>query len=380
LDHLQWAVRTAETFMSGTETNGYHRELSKRWAYVPGMMLLAFSRLSEESGEDRYFDYVKKHMDLFVQPAGSVRTYSVEEYNLDQVNQGKVLFPLIKRTGELRYEKAAHLLAAQLKGHPRTNEGGFWHKKIYPYQMWLDGLYMSSPFLAEYAKTFGQPELFDEVARQILLVEKNTRDPKTGLLFHGWDESKEQRWCDPETGKSRFFWSRAMGWYSMAIVDTLEHFPVDHPKRGTICGIFERMVEALSLVQDESGIWHQVLDRGGQQGNYLEASGSAMFTFSIAKGVRLGYLSNKFKPVAAKGFQGMLERLVTSDGERVHLHQICHGAGLGGSPYRGESYEYYVGEKIVSDAMMGLAPFMFAAMEVHKPPLGPEETSCFHSL
>ncbi|WP_028608995.1 glycoside hydrolase family 88/105 protein [Paenibacillus harenae] len=367
MDQLQWAVKTAETFMAGTEADGYHLEFSKRWAYVPGMMLLALNRLSEESGEDNYFIYIKKHMDLFVQQNGSVRTYSLEEYNLDQVNQGKVLFSLIKRTGELRYEKAAHLLASQLKGHPRTNEGGFWHKKIYPFQMWLDGLYMSSPFLAEYAKTFDKPELFDEVARQILLVEKNTRDPKSGLLFHGWDESKEQRWCDPETGKSRHFWSRAMGWYAMAIVDSLEHFPADHPKRGTICGIFERMAEALSLVQDgESGLWYQVLDRGGDQGNYLEASGTAMFTFSMAKGVRLGYLSNKFKPVAAKGFQGMLDQLVTSDGKRVHLHQICDGAGLGGSPYRGESYEYYIGEKVVSDAMMGLAPFMFAAMEVHK--------------
>ncbi|CAG7619109.1 glycoside hydrolase family 105 protein [Paenibacillus allorhizosphaerae] len=360
-----WAVQTAESIMSASDPQGYHPELAKRWAYVPGMTLLAFARLWRQTGERKYYDYVKKHMDLFLQPDGSIRGYTIEEYNLDQVNQGKVLFPLLHATGEPRFEKAAHLLAAQLKGQPRTSEGGFWHKKVYPFQMWLDGLYMSSPFLAEYAKTFGRPELFDEVATQILLVERNTRDPKTGLLYHGWDESGEQRWCDPQTGRSPHFWSRAMGWYTMAVVDALEHFPVDHPKRGTICGIFERMAGALEEVQDpETGLWHQVLDCGGREGNYLEASGSSMFVYAIAKGVRLGYLSRKFKSVAGKGFRGLLERLVETNDSGLHLHRICNGAGLGGKPYRDGSYTYYVNEAIVSDVFMGLAPFMLASMEM----------------
>lgn len=365
--HLDWAVHTANTFMSEADAEGYHPELAKRWAYVPGMMLLAFGRLAEQTSDERYYEFMKRHMDLFVQPDGMVRSYAVEEYNLDQVNQGKVLFPLLRRTGEIRYEQAAHLLAAQLKGHPRTSEGGFWHKKIYPFQMWLDGLYMSSPFLAEYAKTFGRAELFDDVANQLLLVEKHTRDPKTGLLHHGWDESREQAWCDRATGQSYHFWSRGMGWYAMAVVDALEHFPVDHPKRGTIIGIFERMAEALAKVQDlDTGLWHQVLDMGHREGNYVEASGTGMFAYALAKGVNLGYLSGKFKAVALKGFQGMIDHFVETDPAGVHLHGICHGAGLGGTPYRDGSFKYYVEEKIVSDAMMGLAPFLLASMESEK--------------
>lgn len=367
MEELMWAVNTAETFISGSDSDGYHPELVKRWAYVPGMMLLSLVRVGEQTGDQKYFNYMKKHMDLYVEPNGSIRTYVLEEYNLDQINQGKVLFPLIRQTGEPRYEKAAKLLAAQLKGHPRTSEGGFWHKKIYPFQMWLDGLYMSSPFLAEYAKTFEQPEWYDEAARQILLVEQHTRDPKTGLLYHGWDESREQHWCNPETGKSLHFWSRAMGWYAMAIVDALEHFPVDHHKRGTIVGIFERMAGALAQVQDsDSGLWYQVLDMGEREGNYLEASGTGMFTYAIAKGVRLGYLSPKFKPVAFKGYRGMLERLVETDETGVHLNQICHGAGLGGTPYRDGSYPYYVSEKVVRDAMMGVAPFILSSVEMNR--------------
>ncbi|WJH37423.1 glycoside hydrolase family 88 protein [Paenibacillus sp. CC-CFT747] len=330
-------------------------------------MLLALHRIGEMTGEENYHDYVKKHMDLFVEPDGAIRTYELEEYNLDQINQGKVLFPLFQRTGEERYAKAAHLLAAQLKGHPRTTEGGYWHKKIYPFQMWLDGLYMSSPFLAEYAKTFDQENLFDEVAHQILTVERRTRDPRTGLLYHGWDESKEQEWCDPATGKSLHFWSRAMGWYAMAIVDALEHFPRDHANRGTIAGVFERMMGALEKVQDaDSGLWYQVLDKGNRTGNYLEASGTCMFIYALAKGVRLGYLSRYYRKLAFKGYEGLLKHLVEKDEAGVHLHKICRGAGLGNRPYRDGSYSYYINEEMASDQFMGQAPFILASMEMEK--------------
>jgi unsaturated rhamnogalacturonyl hydrolase len=233
--------------------------------------------------------------------------------------------------------------------------------------MWLDGLYMSSPFLSEYAKTFNKPELFDEVAHQILTMEQNARDRKTGLLYHGWDECKEQEWCDPATGRSRHFWSRAMGWYVMALVDSLEHFPRTHVKRGTIAGIFERIAGALEKVQDmDSGLWYQILDQGNREGNYLEATGSCMFVYSIAKGVRLGYLSRYYRKLAIKGYEGLLKHLVTHDESGVHLHKICYGAGLGNRPYRDGSYTYYVNGKIVSDALIGLAPFIMASVEMVK--------------
>jgi unsaturated rhamnogalacturonyl hydrolase len=361
---IHYSLEMAERIISERNESGLHPEISRRWAYVPGMTLLALLRAWNQTGEEKYYSFVKTHMDLFVRDDGSIQGYVLEDYNLDQVNQGKVLFPLLQRTGEKRYEQALHLLATQLLSQPRTTDGGFWHKKIYPFQMWLDGLYMSSPFLAEYAAVFQRPELLDEVAHQILLVEKCTRDRNTGLLYHAWDDSKEQRWCDPVTGKSRHFWSRAMGWYSMAVVDALDHFPVDHPKRGTIIGIFERMAEALVRVQDgETGLWYQVLDLGVREGNYVEASGSSMFVYAMAKGVRRGYLSKKFSEVAAKGYQGLLS-LTDRDDQGLHLNQICGGAGLGGHPYRDGTYEYYINEKVVRDALMGAAPFMLAGLEV----------------
>ncbi|MDR6884997.1 glycoside hydrolase family 88 protein [Bacillus sp. 3255] len=362
-----WSVKTAQTIMGNTNERGYHPEIEQRWMYVNGMTLKALLNVGDLTGDEAYVEYVRKHMDLFVQEDGSIRTYTLEDYNLDQINQGKALFALWRRTSEPKYAGAAARLIRQIKGHPRTSEGGFWHKKIYPYQMWLDGLYMATPFIAEYAKTFDAPELFDEAARQLLLVEKHTRDVTTGLLHHGWDESREQRWCDTDTGKSRHFWCRGMGWYAMALVDALEHFPEEHPQRGTIIGIFERMMGALARVQDpNTGLWYQVLDRGADGANYLEASGSSMFVYAAAKGARLKYLSGSFQTVAHKGYQGLLNELVTETPTSVHVQGICHGAGLGGNPYRDGSYEYYLEEAVVRDVLMGMAPFLLASVEMER--------------
>ncbi|BFT69489.1 glycoside hydrolase family 105 protein [Paenibacillus sp. P36] len=375
MSNQEWLLPMVETIMSESDSKGYHPEIKDQWAYVPGMMLLSLLRVWEITQDSKYYDYVKKHLELFIESDGSIRTYDLDEYNLDQINEGKVLLPLFKKTGEERYAKSAQLLVDQLKSHPRTTDGGFWHKKIYPFQMWLDGLYMSSPFLAEYANTFNKPELFDEVAHQLLTVEQRTRDPKTGLLYHGWDESKAEEWCNPATGTSFHFWSRAMGWYAMAIVDSLEHFPRNHVKRGTIAGIFLRMVAALEKVQDsESGLWYQVLDQEKREGNYLEASGSCMFVYAIAKGVRLGYLPRYYRKLAVKGFEGLLEHLVTQDAAGVHLHQICKGAGLGNRPYRDGSYTYYINETVVSDQFIGQAPFILAGVEMERLKSVPEGT------
>jgi len=337
----------------------------ERWAYVPGMLLMAMARAGVQLDQPEYVSFMERHMDTFIGEDGSIRTYRLEEYNLDQINEGKNLFLLYQKTGEERYAEAAHLLAAQLIGHPRTSEGGFWHKKVYPFQMWLDGLYMASPFLAEYGKVFQRPELIDEAAHQLLLVERRTRDPRTGLLYHGWDESKEQEWADSSTGLSSHFWSRAMGWYAMAVADCLEHFPLTHPQRGTIIGIFQRMCGALLEVQDkETGLWYQVLDQAGRKGNYLEASGSCMFVYAMAMGLRLGYLESSFIEAMLQGYEGILTHLTEEDEQGVHLHQICHGAGL--SKDRNGSYDYYISEDVLSDVPMGVAPLLLASLEVQR--------------
>lgn len=342
--------------------------LSRRWHYEPGVALLALKQLWQETGEQEIYDFIKRNIDQFVGPDGSIRTYRLEEYNLDQINEGKLLFFLHGATGDERYKTAAFLLREQLRTHPRTRVGGFWHKRIYPYQMWLDGIYMASPFYAEFASRFDEPEGFDDVSHQIITIAEHTRDPETGLLYHAWDESKSQRWADPETGCSPHFWGRAMGWYAMAIPDVLDHLPEDHPQRHRLVSIFRATIDALVAVQDPaSGVWYQVLDQGDRPGNYLESSASCMFVYAIAKGVRMGYLGKEYLAATRKAYEGILTEFATVD-ERglVNLNGICAVAGLGGKPYRDGSYEYYVGEKVIANEYKGVGPFVMASIEMEE--------------
>jgi unsaturated rhamnogalacturonyl hydrolase len=352
-----WSVCMADSVM--------RRNVPFRWHYENGVMHKAIEQVWLKTGDSKYYDYIKRDIDQLVSAEGNIKTYSIQEYNLDQINPGRTFFPLYSATGDERYRKAAYLLREQLRGQPRTSEGGFWHKKIYPYQMWLDGIYMALPFYAEFGKIFGEPAAFDDVAFQIIVIEKHTRDPKTGLLYHAWNESKQQRWADPETGCSPHVWGRAMGWYAMAIVDVLDHFPQNHPKRNDVLAIFERLITALESVQDKStGLWYQVLDQGNRAGNYLEASGSCMFVYSIAKAVRLGYLAKTYLDMARKGYLGILDHLIRVDDQGlVNLEQICGVAGLGGNPYRDGSYEYYVSEKTVTNDYKGVGSFILASLE-----------------
>jgi unsaturated rhamnogalacturonyl hydrolase len=360
MDQQKWSIRMADSVMKR------HPLLAKRWAYEWGVLLKSVERVWLNTQDRRYFDYIKRNVDEFVTPEGGIRTYRAEEYNLDQINAGKLLFHLYDESGDERYKQAAFLLREQLRTQPRTSEGGFWHKRIYPHQMWLDGIYMAGPFYAEFSKRFGETEGFDDVVHQIILVESHTRDPKTGLLYHGWDESRDQRWADPETGCSPNFWGRAIGWYAMAIPDVLDHVPEDHPKREKIIAIFSDMIAAVSAVQDPStGVWYQVLDQGGREGNYLEASASCMFVYAMVKGVRKGYIGREYLEVAERGYAGILEHFVQVDDQgMVNLDQVCSVAGLGGKPYRDGSFEYYISEKAVTNDYKGVGPFILASVEI----------------
>ena len=355
---LPWSVRMADSVMC--------RNVPSKWHYEHGLVLHAIAQVRLRTGNAKYYDYIKNTLDPFIDAAGNIATYSIAEYNLDQINAGRVLFTLYRATGHERHKQAIYLFCEQLRSHPRTSDGGFWHKKIYPHQMWLDGIYMASPFYAEFGKTFDEPAAFDDVAHQIILIEKHTRDPKTGLLYHGWDESKQQRWANPETGCSPHFWGRAMGWYAMAIVDVLDYLPEDHPQRATILAIFDRMIEAVTQVQDQvTGLWYQVLDQGNRAGNYLEASASCMFVYAIAKGVRKGYLAAENLEIARKGYRGIHGNLIEIDNQGlVNLSRICGVGGLGGNPYRDGSYEYYIGERIVTNDYKGVGPFILASLEM----------------
>ena len=336
------------------------------WNYEQAVILKGIEKVWKHTGNGQYFSYIQKSTDFFVDNNGTIRTYKPEEYSVDNIPFGRTALMLYNVTEKEKYKKAADQIREQLKNQPRTKEGGFWHKKRYPSQMWLDGLYMGEPFYAKYAKTFNEPSAFDDIANQFIWMEQHARDTKTGLLYHGWDESKEQKWADKTTGCSANFWGRGMGWYGMGLVDVLESFPVNHPKRKELINILNRYAEALVKVQDTStGLWWQVLDKGNEKGNYLEASASSMFVYTLAKGVRLGYIDNKYLVAARKAYAGIIKNFIFTDTEGfTHLNHICQVAGLGGNPYRDGSYDYYISEPIVTDDPKGLGACVMAAVEM----------------
>ena len=355
-----WFMRMADSMLQR------HVAAAAEWHYEHGLLIQAIDQVGRATGEARFRDHAKATIDLFVEPSGGIRTYRLEDYNLDQINPGKQLFALYRDTGDERYKLAAALLRQQLARQPQTNSGGFWHKQIYPHQMWLDGIYMAAPFYAAFARTFDEPSAFDDIAQQITLIERQARDPHTGLLYHAWDESRQQRWADPQTGCSPHFWGRAMGWYAMALVDVLDQFPAEHPRHPEIVAILGRLAAAAAQVQDAaSGLWYQVLDQGQRAGNYHEASASCMFVYALAKGVRQGYLPASYLAVAQQGYDGIVRDLITVDAQGlVTLERVCAVAGLGGNPYRDGSFAYYVGERVAANDYKGVGPFILASLEI----------------
>ena len=339
---------------------------SERWSYEQGVLLKGIENVWLNTADGKYFSFIQRSIDRFVTDDGNIKTFKLEDYNLDNVNEGKLLLTLYRITEKEKYKKAADHLREQLKGQPRTHEGGFWHKKIYPYQMWLDGLYMGEPFYAEYAMLFHDTAAFDDIAKQFIWMEAHSRDPKTGLLYHGWDESKQQRWANPQTGLSPQFWGRAIGWYAMALVDTLDYFPEDHPQRAELIAILKRLAPVIQKYQDpKSGTWFLILDKPGEKGNYLEASAACMFVYALAKGVRMGYLPDSYLAVAQKAYQGILKEFIETDRSgQTNLNGTVGGAGLGGNPYRDGSYQYYTSERVVQNDPKGVGAFLMASAEI----------------
>jgi unsaturated rhamnogalacturonyl hydrolase len=338
------------------------------WDYTAGVVLLGVHRLAQVTGEQKYAGYVRRNMDAVINADGSIRTYELDEFNLDQIAQGRLLFPLYAQTKQQRYRKAIELLREQLRKQPRTSEGGFWHKKVYPNQMWLDGLYMAGPFLAEYGKTFGDTTAFNDVAHQILLVARHTRDARTGLYYHGWDESRTQIWADSLTGLSPNFWGRALGWYAMALVDVLDYLPAAHKDRTAIIRVLRDVAQSVSNVQDPvTGLWYQVLDQPNRAGNYHETSASAMFVYALAKGARNGWIDPGYMSVARRGFDGLVRSKVSADpAGLMSLNGIVQVSGLGGKQQRNGSFAYYISEPVVANDYKGVGPFIMASLELER--------------
>lgn len=337
-----------------------------KWTYDQGCILEGIANLWYKTGDPRYFNYIKKSMDHFVQADGVIRTYKPDEFNIDHVKNGRSLILLYKVTGQEKYLKATQSIREQLNKHPRTKEGGFWHKQVYPWQVWLDGLYMGQPFYAEYSDLARDTAGFTDVANQFIWTEKHTRDPKTGLMYHAWDESKEQKWANKETGLSPHIWARAMGWYGVGLVDALEYIPDNHPKKKDLIAILNRFTEAIKKAQQPNGLWYDVIDVPDGKGNYFESSAAAMYVFAIAKGVRLGYLPQSALAIAQKGFDGMKKEFVevVSD-DKINYKGTVNVSGLGGSPrYRDGSFEYYMSEKVITNDPKGVGAFLMATTEM----------------
>ncbi len=368
-DYKDWALKIAQTQIK------HNPELwmsdfvkTPKWDYTQGLIAKSLMELYLFTNDKKYYEYVKEFADFFVNDNGEIKTYKVDDYNIDRLNGGNFLFDIYNQTRDVKYLKAIELLRSQLKTHPKVSEGAFWHKKAYPHQIWLDGLYMGSPFYCRYAAIFDKPALFDDVYRQFKIADKYTLDPKTGLNFHGWDESKTQKWANPETGQSPNFWSRSIGWYMMAIVDVLDYFPINHPNRPDLILILNRISNSLLKFQDKKNrMWFQVTNLPNKKGNYIESTGTIMFCYAMAKGANKGYLPKKFRKEAEKIFNGVIKNStqLNEDGT-TSITRCCSVAGLGGNPYRDGSFEYYISEPVRNDDPKAVGPFILAAIELAK--------------
>ncbi len=363
---LEWSQRLADSEMA-------RQTKTPKWDYTMGLFTLSLLKLNEQVPDARFVKFSEDKVGSLIAPDGSIQGYKPEEFQLDALNPGKTALALLQITHDERYRSAAIILRKQLDTQPRTFDGGFWHKQRYTNQMWLDGIYMGAPFYAEYTRLIGlSGASFDDVAKQIRLIDQHTYDSKSGLNYHGWDAAKIQPWANPQTGCSSNFWGRAEGWYVMALVDVLDFMPTNHPARAEIIATLQKTATGIVKWQDaKTGLWWQVLDQGDRKGNYLEATASAMFVYALAKGVNHGYLSRDYIPAIEKGYAGIISHLIKPDGTNSwKLVQCCSVAGLGGSPsngkFRSGSFDYYVSEPIVINDLKGIGPFILAGIELQK--------------
>lgn len=371
---LQWSVNMADSQIarSGAK-HAWTQGGGAKWDYTAGLFTLSLLKLNERVPHPGYVAFTTNAIGSFITPDGNIRDYRLDEHNIDNIAPGKTVLALYQLTKEERYRKAAALMRKQLDTHPRTAEGGFWHKRRYTNQMWLDGLFMGAPFYAEFTKLFNGPATdYDDVAKQFRLVDKYLYDSKTGLFYHGWDEKHNQPWANPTTGTSSNFWGRGLGWYAMACVDVLDFLPPDHAARPEIIAELKKVCDGVVKWQDaNSGLWWQVLDQGPRPGNYLEATASAMFVYAMAKGVNKGHLARDYVSAILKGYQGIVEKLIKTDATgQVILTQCCQVSGLGFTASKGQprdgSFGYYVSEPIVENDLKGVGPFILAGIELQE--------------
>ncbi|GIO93360.1 MULTISPECIES: glycoside hydrolase family 88 protein [Paenibacillus] len=326
-----------------------------RWHYHQGVFLTGMFQLWRRCGEARYLEYIKGYVDHLVDTNGNVL---LDRGELDSVQAGLLLLELDAIKPERKYKAAADKLLRLQSALNRTTEGGYWHKDRYPYQMWLDGLYMGGVFTMKYGQQYGQPHLYDEVLYQEQLMRKNTRNEASGLYYHAWDESRHMPWADPATGQSPEYWGRSVGWYALSLVEFLDMLPEDHAGRATLIPVLRDLCKALVGCQDPaSGLWYQVLDKGGEPDNWLETSCSSLFVYTLAKGVRLGHLDSSCLEHARRGYQGLVDAVYYNERGQLIMPDICIGTGVG-------DYRHYVQRDRCENDLHGVGALVMACVEL----------------
>lgn len=336
------------------------------WNYMDGCMIKAIIELYHITKNEKYLQFADDFIDYFVNDDGSIQSYDPKEYNLDNVNAGKTLFDLYQLTGKEKYRKAIDTVYSQLQGQPRTSTGNFWHKMIYSNQIWLDGLYMAQPFYMQYEVTYNDCKNCADSFNQFENVYNLMRDTRNGLYYHAYDDSRQMFWCDKVTGLSSNFWLRALGWYAMALIDTMEIMPESLSKeKARLNAIYKELIDSMLPYQDEeTGMWYQVVNRGGIKPNYLETSGSAIFAYAIMKSVRLGFLDESYFQYGEKAFSGICRTYLSEENGELQLGGICLVAGLGNKEMREGTFDYYMREPIVKNEAKGVAPLILAYIEI----------------
>ncbi len=338
------------------------------WNYIDGCMMTSLYNIYRLTGNKKYLDFVDEFIDYYVFDDGTIRGYEMSTYNVDNINEGRVLFDLYKETGKPKYKRAINLLYSQLQSQPRTETGNFWHKKIYPNQVWLDGLYMAQVFYTRYETTFNRGRNYGDIVKQFRNVWLNMYDNDKQLYYHGWDVSKQAFWADLETGLSKSFWLRSIGWYTVGLVDAISYFDLSRPNLKTeLITIFRKTIEGLEqYIDPEKHMFWQVVDQKGREGNYVETSGSAMIAYAMMKGARLGFVDRRFATVGEKIFNGICREYLTETDGELNLGGICLMAGLGpeSNPARDGTYEYYISEPVVENDAKGTGPFVMAYTEI----------------
>ncbi|MDE7181444.1 MAG: glycoside hydrolase family 88 protein [Clostridia bacterium] len=338
------------------------------WNYIDGCMMTSLYSIYKQTGKKSYLEFIDEFVDYYVSEDGSIRGYELDTYNVDNINEGRVLFDLYRETKKEKYKKAIELLYSQLKTQPRTAIGNFWHKKIYPEQVWLDGLYMAQVFYTRYETEFNGGKNYADIVKQFQNVYDNMYDKTKRLYYHGWDYSKTAFWADKKTGLSKSFWLRSVGWYTVGLVDAISYFSDEAKEhKAQLIRIFKDTIEGLErYIDPDKKMFWQVVDQGGKQGNYLETSGSAMIAYAMMKGARLGFVDKKFATVGEQVFNGICKEYLTEKDGKLNLGGICLMAGLGpeSNRKRDGSFEYYISEPVVENDAKGTGPFVMAYTEI----------------